>query len=623
MQLTRKNMPLRNDLLNPISADNPTGKSLRYDPIYDQIKEARREDRPDSQGEWQVALKLADWPLTIKLTSNALATKSKDLQLAVWLAQALLKREGIESFRDALDFILQLLETFWEGLYPEPEDGDLEPRKAPLEWLGTESDREPNRPTTAVKFVSLTKSGLTFAQFIETREVGTEEAADTWDKQQLRTKKIAEGKTPTETFDKDFEATPKSFYVDLEKTFDATLESLGKIEKFCDEKFGDETPTLTELKNILIEVRQSVHVLLVRKRVKEPDEASAATEEEDAAPQVEVAVSHVTVDTVSVTSTAPAVAAATPAVKAAAVALTPLPGSWDDAVVRVVAAAKFMRQQDPYSPAPYLMLRGLRWGELRASGAQIDPGKLAAPPQEIRQTLKRARMDWKWGEVLETAETAMGLEGGRGWLDLQHYVVQACQELGGYYEPVRRAVTVELRALLESYPQLPEMTMMDDMPTASPETQAWIRKQVLHPPAAGSQVEKASPAPNGAAAPSRAFEVAMQAAKAGRPEVCTELLTREISQEPSGRGRFQRRIQLARLCGAAGNDAMALTLLQEAAAEIEQKRLEEWESREVLAQSLGLLYRCLLKSEGSADERDRVYAWICRLDPLEAMTLER
>jgi type VI secretion system protein ImpA len=117
--------------------------------------------------------------------------------------------------------------------------------------------------------------------------------------------------------------------------------------------------------------------------------------------------------------------------------------------------------------------------------------------------------------------------------------------------------------------------------------------------------------------------MAMQAAKAGRPEVCAQLLTREIAQEPSGRGRFQRRIQLARLCDVAGNQAMALTLLQEAVAEIEQRRLEEWESQEVLAYPLGLLYRCLVKSEGSPDERDRVYAWICRLDPLEAMKLER
>ena len=616
-------MPLRNDLLNPISADNPTGKNLRYDPLYDKIKEARREDKDVPQGDWQIERKLADWPLTIKLTSDALATKTKDLQLAVWLTQALLRREGVASFREGLDLISKLLEMYWEGIYPEPEDGDLEPRVAPLEWLATESEREPGRPITAIKFMPMTRGGLTFVQFIETREVGTEEAADGYEKQQARAGKIADGKTPPEVFDKAFDETPKAFYVDLEQTFDGTLESLSHLSKLCDDKFGDVSPSFSELQKVIEEIRQTVHVLLVRKREKEPD-ASAPPTEESPAEAGEDAVGqpgplphgHGSVDGVvrpaAKTATAPA-------------SLAPLPGSWEDAVARVVSAAKFMRQQDPYNPAPYLMVRGLRWGELRASGTGIDPAQLAAPPPEIRQSLKRAVLDANWVDALETAETAMGMECGRGWLDLQRYVVRACQELGGYYERVRRTVIAELGTLLESYPQLPGMTMMDDLPTANAETLAWIQRQVLpHPATKGGQSEEAAAAAGaGSALVPRAFELAMQAARSGRPEVSIELLTRETAQEPSGRGRFQRKVQLARLCQGAGNDAIAVSMLQQAAAEIEEKKLEEWESREMLAYALGLYYRCLVKSDGSTEERDRVYTWICRLDPLEAMKLER
>jgi hypothetical protein len=37
-------MPVRDDLLNPIPGDNPSGANLRYDPAYDKVKvkEARR-----------------------------------------------------------------------------------------------------------------------------------------------------------------------------------------------------------------------------------------------------------------------------------------------------------------------------------------------------------------------------------------------------------------------------------------------------------------------------------------------------------------------------------------------------------------------------------------------------
>ena len=101
-------MPLRNDLLNPISADKPAGENLRYAPVYDKIKEARREDDDAPQGDWKRERKVADWPLVIKLISEALATKTKDLQLAAWLAEALLNREGVAGLREVLDLIAGL-----------------------------------------------------------------------------------------------------------------------------------------------------------------------------------------------------------------------------------------------------------------------------------------------------------------------------------------------------------------------------------------------------------------------------------------------------------------------------------------------------------------------------------
>jgi len=80
---------------------------------------------------------------------------------------------------------------------------------------------------------------------------------------------------------------------------------------------------------------------------------------------------------------------------------------------------------------------------------------------------------------------------------------------------------------------------------------------------------------------------------------------------------------LAHLCLGAGNEAIAISILQTAATEIEDKKLEEWESRETLAYPLSLYYQCLVKTDGSSSERERLYTWICRLDPLEAMKLEK
>ncbi len=310
-------------------------------------------------------------------------------------------------------------------------------------------------------------------------------------------------------------------------------------------------------------------------------------------------------------------------------------------MARVAAAAKYLREQDPCNPAPYLLLRGLRWGELRAGGATIDPARLAAPTSEIRQELKKAALESNWTQVLETAETAMAMKCGRGWLDLQRYVGRACEALA--YEPIRAAIISELKALLADYPQLPEFTMMDDTPTANPETVSWLKEYVIPPPPPEPEPAQApEPEPErlyrytepevaqqgmeteGAVpAPPDPFDLALQAARCGRPQEGIELLMREMMQEPSGRGRFQRKVQVAQLCMSTGNEAIALSILQEAAEEIQRRKLEEWEAREMVAHTLGMLYRCLVKCDGAAEERQKLYSLISRLDPLEAINIAR
>src|SRR5258707_3186110 len=130
-------MPLLDDLLHPIPGDNPSGASLRYDPLYDKIKEARRRDDNAPQGDWQRERKAADYKQVVKLAGDALGTRTKDLQLAAWLTEALLHQEGFSGLRQGLDLLRGLIENFWDTLYPEIEDGDVELRAAPVAWVGT------------------------------------------------------------------------------------------------------------------------------------------------------------------------------------------------------------------------------------------------------------------------------------------------------------------------------------------------------------------------------------------------------------------------------------------------------------------------------------------------------
>jgi type VI secretion system protein ImpA len=602
-------MPLRDDLLNPIPGDNPSGQNLRYDPVYDKIKEARREDEDLPTGEWQIERKLADFPLVIRLSGETLATRTKDLQLAAWLTEALLRTEGIAGLSQGLDLICSLLENFWDTLYPELEEGDTELRATPLDWVG--SYLEPY-----VRRAPITRSGRNWFDFKQSRTVGYEaDTADNEAKQQARAAAIAEGKITPEEFDSAVNSTSVETYEKLLEQFDGAMERLDALDVICQEKFGDAAPHYGKLRTALEEVRHTVNGIYQQKKPKPTIPEPEPEPEAAAAPEM------------AEQSWAPAGTAAAPArapVRRATAG--PEPVDSEDAIARIAAAAAYLRKQDPYSPAPYLALRGLRWGELRAGGSSPDYSLLAAPDGEARQELKRLSMESSWEQLLEAAETAMAQPCGRGWLDLQRYVVRACTELGSYYEPIALAVKSELGALLQDIPQLLDQTMMDDTPVANPETRGWIQAEVLTreaPRAALSMDDESEELAEGEPRPPDPYEMAMDAVRSGRVPDAIEMLTAEGAHERSGRARFQRRVQLAQVCLAAGHDSIAFPILEEIAAEIDRRGLEQWESFDVVAHPLVLLFKCLNKTGGNDELKRAIYARICRLDPAQALACSR
>jgi type VI secretion system protein ImpA len=107
-------MPLRDDLLTPIPGGNPSGVNLYYSSVYDQLWEARRQDDSGPQVPWERQRKTADHRLVVELAAENLAVRSKDLQLAAWLTEALIWRRGFAGLREGLDLILGLLQNFWK-----------------------------------------------------------------------------------------------------------------------------------------------------------------------------------------------------------------------------------------------------------------------------------------------------------------------------------------------------------------------------------------------------------------------------------------------------------------------------------------------------------------------------
>jgi type VI secretion system protein ImpA len=273
----------------------------------------------------------------------------------------------------------------------------------------------------------------------------------------------------------------------------------------------------------------------------------------------------------------------------------------------------------------------MRWGELRASES-LDSSIFEAPDSETRTALKRLLNEGSYAEAIEIAESAMASPAGRAWLDLQRYVVTACDNLG--YSAVASAIKAEVAALLKSYPDLITSSLLDDTPCANYETVEWIKTFADEAPAQAApmpvwqptyQEESSSSSDSDdiTEKPRDAFELAMEAAQAGRQQEAFELLVREAAHQNSGRGRFQRRLQLAQLCLSTGAESIAYPILQDLKSTIDRHSLEDWESPDMVAHAFALLYRCMSREEVPEEEKKTLYSKICRLDPVQALAQSR
>jgi type VI secretion system protein ImpA len=124
-------------------------------------------------------------------------------------------------------------------------------------------------------------------------------------------------------------------------------------------------------------------------------------------------------------------------------------------------------------------------------------------------------------------------------------------------------------------------------------------------------------------APPDTYTLALEAVRSGHAADAIRMLADDIPFQPSGRARFQRKLQLAQVCMMSGHEALAQSVLEDLAAVIDRHGLEDWEASGAVAHPLALLYRCVSKLDGDAATRQKLYSRISRLDPVLALECAR
>ncbi len=330
-------------LLSPIAGENPAGESLQYSGVHDQIREARRSEDPLAQGDWQREIKGADWQEVVRLSTEALTERSKDLQISAWLAEAIVRTSGFPGLRDGLKLVRGMQERFWENLYPEIEDGDLEARANAIALLDRQS-------AMAIQEVPVTRSpAYSFLQWESVKASGTAPAADG------SPGASPEGQITLEDFVKARGATRRAFYEQLLGVLNECWSEFEALDRVMDEKFGRQTPGMGELKKSLDRLRDWADKTTKEKRLEEP-EAGVSGPEDGGAGEA---------------ASGPAGAVR----------------GRQDALRRLAEVADYFRRTEPHSPVSYLVQRAIAWGQMPLEvwlGDVIKDGPLL---ESLRETL--------------------------------------------------------------------------------------------------------------------------------------------------------------------------------------------------------------------------------------------
>jgi type VI secretion system protein ImpA len=355
-------------LLTPISEENPSGEYLRYSGIYDQIVDARRADDAMNLGDWQTELKVADYRKVIDLAIPALTSQTKDLQISVWLAEALTKEFGFAGLRDSLKLISGLQDRLWETLHPEIDEGDMEGRANAVSWL------ESVPFTLAVKSVSITGTGYSYNDWEDSRRFDIPENLDTFGSEdQERYRALAaqaesERRVTSDLWRKSKAATRRAFCEEVNFAIEECWAEFNELNRVIEEKYDrNQMPGLSGLKKTLEDIHSQVKRLLDEKRQEEPDEAGETIPVE--------------------TGTVESENGSADGARASALSTSGAIQNRRDALKRLSDIADFFQKTEPHSPISYLVQRAVKWGNMPLDGWLQDVIKDEAVLFQLRQTL--------------------------------------------------------------------------------------------------------------------------------------------------------------------------------------------------------------------------------------------
>ncbi len=336
------------ELLTPVPGDSPAGADPRAgagpsSPYYlakDARNQARAAERLLENGEPDAPP--ADWRPVARHALAALA-KSKDLELASYLAEAQLRLAGFAGLRDGLRLIAGLVRAFYPKLYPSADEDGAATTLAPLSGLNGED--APGTLLAPIYRVPLSAAPVTYADYLAAG--ATAKILDA----KVREKRIADGAV---TFDKlkgDVATEPALAVRQLHDDLGECLEALADYSQALTEHAAEYAPPTSAIKGALETMLAALRDLGAAQLAATAPKAAPPVAAVEAAPEPADA-SHALAN-----GHAPA-PAEPPGEK------LPVVRTRDDALAAILQLAGYFRRTEPHSLVPYALEQAVRWAQM-------------------------------------------------------------------------------------------------------------------------------------------------------------------------------------------------------------------------------------------------------------------
>ena len=247
-------------LLAPIPGDSPVGIDLRTNTApsspYYQVKDARSAARA-AERQMEGGLDDAptpDWKAVVTHATKALTTNSKDLEIAAYLIEALCRTNGFAGLRDGFRLVKELVEQYWDAIYPTPDEEGTATRVAPITGLnGDDSEGTLIAPINRVSITDGASTGpLTYSNYLQA--VATEKILDP----KAKEKKVAAGALSMELVQKSVDETAATFYRHLYDDITAAQTEFAAMNAALDEKAGSASPPSSAIRAAMSNVLDAV-----------------------------------------------------------------------------------------------------------------------------------------------------------------------------------------------------------------------------------------------------------------------------------------------------------------------------------------------------------------------------